>query len=80
MSTTYTLDLDYQRLLNFANGTTVSGYTITTVASAVPFMSGGMAVDPGQAITVLQYSNPSWALKYVIAENAKVIYFFQATY
>lgn len=85
MSATYTLVLDYQRLLNFANGTTVSGFTISTVASATNFTTSVSGVpqpawDENQAIEVLQAASPSWVFKWILAENAKVIYYFQATY
>ena len=63
------IDLDYQRLLEFSNGATIEGYTVTTLASAT---IGAVAKDVGPALTGLAAAG--WTLVTAYASLARVIY------
>lgn len=64
------IDVDYQRLLDFANGSSaIYGYTLTPCPTA--------CIDVGPALTYV--ATQGWTVTNVIAENAKVIWFLTST-
>ncbi len=66
------IDLDYQRVLDFANGSTaIYGYTANVATSAIPLSAQFM--DVGPALTYL--ATQGWAVTNVVAENAKLVWF-----
>jgi hypothetical protein len=66
------IDVDYQRLLDFANGSTaIYGYTANSPTSSIPLSS--QYTDVGPALSYL--AEQGWTVVNVIAENAKVVWF-----
>jgi hypothetical protein len=65
------IELDYQRVLNLANGVPTYGYTVNAAASAYPLSA--LYTDTGPALTYL--ATQGFTVTNIIAENAKVIWF-----
>ena len=65
----YIIDLDYQRLLDFANGYTICGETI--VASPTPI------IDVGPALAYC--ASAGWTVMNIIGQPGRVTYYLTST-
>lgn len=61
------LELDRERLIAFANGTTINGHTITTVANPVVF-------DTAPALETVTAAGNAWSLVAKVISGAREIY------